>query len=45
MPILDVLAEADKILENPAWLMFGLAGAIGLLGLLALFFLYPFAND
>jgi hypothetical protein len=45
MPVLDILAQVDKVLENPAWLMFGLAGAIGLLGLMALFFLYPFAHD
>jgi hypothetical protein len=45
MPILDILAEADKILEDPAWVMFGLAGLAGLLGLAALFFLYPFSRD
>ncbi len=45
MPILDALAEADKILQNPAWIMFGLAGSVGLLGLAALIFLYPFGRD
>jgi hypothetical protein len=45
MPILDILAEVDKILEDPAWVMFGLAGVVGLLGLAALFFLYPFSRD
>ncbi len=45
MPVLDILAQVDKVLENPAWLMFGIAGGIGLLGFLALLFLYPFAGD
>jgi hypothetical protein len=45
MPLLDILAEADKILEDPAWIMFALAGAIGILGLLALFLLYPISRD
>ena len=45
MPLLDVLHEADKILEDPAWLMFGLAGAVGVLGLLALVLLYPLGRD
>jgi hypothetical protein len=45
MPLLDLLARVDKVLENPAWLMFGLAGIVGVLGLAALFFLYPFSRD
>jgi hypothetical protein len=45
MPLLDILAEADKILEDPAWIMFALAGAIGLLGLIALALLYPISRD
>jgi hypothetical protein len=45
MPLLDILAEADKILEDPAWIMFVLAGAIGLLGLIALALLYPISRD
>jgi hypothetical protein len=45
MPALDILAEVDKILEDPAWIMFGLGVFIGVLGLGALFFLYPFARD
>ena len=45
MPILDILAEADKILEDPACVTFGLAGLVGLLGLAALLFLYPFSRD
>jgi hypothetical protein len=45
MPLLDILAEADKILEDPAWLMFGLAGAVGIIGLIALFLLYPLGRD
>ena len=45
MPLLDILAETDKILEDPAWVMFGLAGAIGLIGLIALWLLYPISRD
>jgi hypothetical protein len=45
MPLLDILASVDKVVENPAWLMFGIAGAIGLLGLMALIFLYPMGRD
>jgi hypothetical protein len=45
MPLLDILAEADKILEDPAWLMFGLAGAVGVIGLIALLLLYPLGRD
>ena len=42
--LLDILATLDDFLEDPAWLMFGLAGAIGLLGL-GLLMLYPFGRD
>ncbi len=45
MPLLDILAQSHKILMNPSWLMFGLAGGVGLLGLLALFLLYPMGRD
>jgi hypothetical protein len=45
MPLLDILASVDKVLENPAWLMFGIAGAVGVLGLMALIFLYPMGRD
>jgi hypothetical protein len=45
MPLLDILASVDRVLENPAWLMFGIAGAIGVLGLMALIFLYPMGRD
>jgi hypothetical protein len=45
MPLLDILADLDKVLEDPAWIMFGLAGAVGLLGLLALILLYPMGRD
>ena len=45
MPLLGILADIDSVLEDPAWVMFGLAGAVGLLGLAALFFLYPFSRD
>ncbi len=45
MPLLDILSDLDSVLENPAWVMFGLAGAVGLLGLLALIFLYPMGRD
>ena len=41
MPILNVL----DILEEPSWLMFGLAGGIGFIGLLALILLYPIAKE
>ncbi len=40
MPLLDVWA----ILENPAWLFFGLTVTVGLLGL-ALLMLYPIGKD
>ena len=40
MPLLDIWA----ILENPAWIFFGLTVLVGLLGL-ALLMLYPFARD
>jgi hypothetical protein len=45
MPLLDLLADLDKVLEDPAWIMFGLAGAVGLLGLVALILLYPLGRD
>jgi hypothetical protein len=45
MPILDILAEIDDVLEDPAWIMLGLAGLIGVLGLTALVLLYPFSRD
>ena len=45
MPLLDILAESRKILVDPSWVMFGLAGGVGLLGLLALFLLYPMGRD
>jgi hypothetical protein len=45
MPLLDILAKLDPILEDPAWLMFGLAGAVGLVGLVALIVLYPMGRD
>lgn len=45
MPVLDILAEADKILEDPAWVMFALAGLLGVVGLAALVLLYPFSRD
>jgi hypothetical protein len=49
MPLLDVfgisLADLDNVLEDPAWIMFALAGAVGLLGLGALFLLYPLGRD
>jgi hypothetical protein len=44
MPLLDILSTLDNILEDPAWLMFGLAGGVGLLGL-ALLLLYPLGRD
>ncbi len=40
MPLLDVWS----ILENPAWLFFGLTVAVGLLGLVLLM-LYPIGRD
>jgi len=52
LPLLDVidtitnnLPHIDKVLENPAWLMFGLTIALGSMGLAALFLLYPFSRD
>ena len=45
MLLLDILAELDSVLEDPAWLTFGLAGAVGLLGLAALILLYPMGRD
>ena len=45
MPLLDILADVDSVLENPAWIMFGLAGAIGVIGLIALILLYPMGRD
>ncbi len=45
MPVLDILSSIDSVLEDPAWLMFGLAGGIGLLGFAALVLLYPFGRD
>jgi hypothetical protein len=44
MPVLDILATLDDILEDPAWLMFGLAVGVGLLGFLLLM-LYPMGRD
>jgi hypothetical protein len=47
MPLLDItsfLGDLDKVLEDPAWLFFGLVGGVGLLGLLALL-LYPISSD
>jgi hypothetical protein len=45
MPLLDLLADIDNIIEDPAWIMFGLAGAVGVLGLLALIIFYPMGRD
>ena len=40
MPFLDIWA----VLENPAWIFFGLTVGIGLLGL-GILMLYPFGQD
>lgn len=45
MPVLDILADIDNVLEDPAWVMFGLAGLLGVLGLTAILLLYPFSRD
>jgi hypothetical protein len=45
MELLSTLGDIDKVLEDPAWLMFGLAGLVGVLGLAALLLLYPFSRD
>ena len=45
MPVLDILSEVDSVLQNPAWIMFALAGLTGVLGLAALVILYPFSRD
>ena len=44
MPLIDILGTLDNILEDPAWLMFGLAGGVALLGFLLLM-LYPLGKD
>ena len=41
MPLLDVW----QVLEDPAWIFFGLTFAAGLGALAALFLLYPFGRD
>jgi uncharacterized protein involved in exopolysaccharide biosynthesis len=41
MPLLTIL----DVLEEPAWLMFGFAAGVGLLGLLALILLYPISKE
>jgi hypothetical protein len=45
IPLLDILAEADKILEDPAWITFALTVLVGGLGLAVLFLVYPFGRD
>jgi hypothetical protein len=48
MSLLDItsfLGDLDKILEDPAWLFFGIIGGIAVLGLLALLLLYPISGD
>lgn len=45
MPLLISMADITSVLEDPAWLMFGLAGLIGLGGIAALLLLYPFSRD
>jgi len=41
MTFLDIWA----VLENPAWIFFGLTVGIGLLGMGLLFFVYPFGEE
>jgi hypothetical protein len=45
MPILVSMADVTSVLEDPAWIMFGLGAIIGLAGLAALVLLYPFSRD
>jgi hypothetical protein len=48
MPLLDItsfLGDLDTVLEDPAWLFFGLVGIVGVLGLVALLVLYPISTD
>ncbi len=45
MPLLDILSSLDSVLENPAWIIFGLAVGLGALGLFLLLFIYPLAKD
>ncbi len=45
MPLLDILAEVDKVLEDPAWVVFGLTLLVGGLGLFLLFVVYPLGRD
>lgn len=49
MPLLDIfgvsLSDIDSVLEDPAWIMFALAVAVGAIGLAALALLYPLGRD
>ncbi len=45
MPLLNILADVDSVLQNPAWILLGLAGCIGFLGLIALLVLYHMSRD
>jgi hypothetical protein len=40
-----LLLDVWKVLEDPAWLSFGIMVAVGGGALAALFFLYPFGRD
>ena len=44
MLLLDILSTLDEIWEDPALIMFGLAGGVALLGF-ALLMLYPISRD
>ena len=39
------LKTVTGVLNDPAWVMFGLTVGVGLLAAAALFFLYPFGKD
>jgi len=45
MPLLDILADVDKVLEDPAWITFGLLVLVGGLGLFLLLVVYPMGRD
>lgn len=45
MPLLVSMTDIKSVLENPAWIMFGITAGIGLLGLFALMVIYPMSRD
>jgi hypothetical protein len=45
LSITSFLGQLNKYWDDPAWVFAGLVGGIALLGLLALFLLYPISQD